>query len=56
MAPGNVADIDGDGVVGPADLAILLGLWGHIGSTAADLNGDMVVDPLDLAILLGNWG
>lgn len=49
--PGNV---DGNGMVDAADLAILLGQWGTAG--AADLNGSGVVDAADLAILLGAWG
>ena len=50
---GNPADLDGDGIVGAADLAILLGQWG--GSGAADLDGDGGVGASDLAILLGAW-
>ncbi len=46
-------DLDGDGVVGPADLAILLAAWG--GDGPADLNGDGEVGPEDLAILLAAW-
>ncbi len=52
-------DLDGDGTVGPADLAILLGSWGPCpqnGDCPADLDGDGVVDAADLAMLLGNWG
>lgn len=57
----NPADLNGDGVVGPADLGILLGAWGNPGCSgarpcAADLNSDGVVGPADLGILLGNWG
>jgi hypothetical protein len=48
-----VGDLDGDGIVGPADLAILLGAWGQSG--LGDLNGDGVVGSADLAILLGAW-
>ncbi|MBX3355004.1 MAG: hypothetical protein KF724_04825 [Phycisphaeraceae bacterium] len=49
-------DLNGDGVVNGADLAILLGLWGPAGAgTCADLNGDGIVDGADLAILLGAW-
>ena len=48
-------DLNGDGVVNGADLAILLGAWGE-GGVPADLNGDGVVNGADLAILLGNWG
>lgn len=47
------ADLDCDGIVGPADLAILLGAWG---TAKADLDGDGVAGPSDLAILLGAWG
>jgi hypothetical protein len=48
------ADLDGDGSVGPADLAILLGQWGGTGS--GDLSGNGTVGPEDLALLLGAWG
>ncbi len=48
------ADLNGDGVVDAADLAMLLGQWGESG--AADLNGDGAVDAADLAMLLGSWG
>jgi hypothetical protein len=51
---GNPADLNGDGVVNGADLAILLGQWGGPGS--ADLNGDGVVGGADLALLLAAWG
>jgi hypothetical protein len=46
-------DLDGNGSVGPADLAILLGGWGQPGPT--DLDGDGTTGPADLAILLGAW-
>jgi hypothetical protein len=48
------ADLDGDGIVSAADLAILLGAWGGSGGPA-DLDGDGDVDAGDLAILLGSW-
>ncbi len=48
------ADVDGDGVVGAGDLALLLGGWGSPG--AADLNGDGTVASGDLALMLGAWG
>lgn len=48
------ADLDGSGVVGAADLSVLLGAWGTSG--AADLNGDGVVGAADLSVLLGAWG
>ena len=50
------ADVDGNGFVGPFDLAILLGFWGPNPDHPADLDGDGVVGPADLALLLGNWG
>lgn len=49
-------DLDGDGSVGAADLAILLGSWGPCPGCPADLDGDGVVGAADLAILLGSWG
>ncbi len=49
-------DLNGDGYVGSADLALLLGSWGACGGCPADLNGDGSVGPSDLALLLGHWG
>jgi len=54
QSPVVTADLNGDGFVNGADLAILLGQWGWPGS--ADLNGDGVVGGSDLAIVLGAWG
>jgi hypothetical protein len=48
-------DLDGDGLVGAADLAIALGAWGSAGAPA-DLDLDGTVGAADLAIMLGNWG
>jgi hypothetical protein len=48
------ADLDGDGTVGSADLAILLGEWGTPGPLG-DLDGDGVVGSSDLTVLLGRW-
>jgi hypothetical protein len=45
-------DLDADGHVDAADLAILLGAWG---TPAADLSGDGTTGGPDLAILLGAW-
>lgn len=51
------ADLDGDGSVGGADLALLLGAWGPCNENCPpDLNGDKAVDAADLGILLGSWG
>jgi hypothetical protein len=47
-------DLDGDGVVGPGDLAALISGWG--GGGAGDLDGSGVVDAADLAALISAWG
>lgn len=49
-------DLDGDGTVGAADLAQLLGAWGRNPGHPADLDGNGEVGPFDLALLLGGWG
>ncbi len=51
---GNPADLNGDGTVNAADLAIMLSNWGTGG--VGDLNGDGSVEASDLAGLLGAWG
>jgi len=48
------ADLDGDGMIGSSDLALLLGSWGQSGP--ADLDGSGAVGSSDLALLLGSWG
>ena len=50
------ADFDGDGIVGPTDLALLLGSWGPCDECPVDFNDDGLVDSSDLAQLLGGWG
>ena len=53
------ADLNGDGVVDGADLAILLAAWGPCppkGSCQADFDGNGVVDGADLTTLLAAWG
>ncbi len=50
------ADFNGDGDVGPFDLAVLLGSWGPCPGCPADLDCDNDVGAADLAILLGSWG
>ena len=52
------ADLNDDGTVDGADLAILLDAWGSCGKGAcpADLNASGTVDGADLAILLDAWG
>ena len=59
--PACLADLDGDGLVGLADLATLLGAYGSaVGDpdfdSGADLNRDGVVDLSDLAEFLGTYG
>ena len=50
-------DLNSDGEVGGADIALLLGSWGAAtGSTPADFDRNGVVDAADLARLLANWG
>lgn len=45
-------DLNDDGIVGGADLGILLGAWG---GPEGDLTGDGVTDGADLGALLGAW-
>lgn len=47
-------DLNSDGVVNAADLAILLGAWGQ-SSVPEDISGDGVVNASDLAQMLGFW-
>ena len=49
-------DMDGDGEIGPFDLAVVLGNWGFNPGHQADLDHDGTVGPFDLALLLGAWG
>jgi hypothetical protein len=50
------ADLNGDGQVDGADLAIMLGAWGPCVDCNADLDLSGMVDGADLAVLLGAWG
>jgi formylglycine-generating enzyme required for sulfatase activity len=50
------ADINRDGVVGPADLSQLLGAWGSCSNCTADTNLDGAVNAADLTVVLANWG
>ncbi len=47
-------DLDGDGLVGGPDLAILLAAWGS-DDAVADIDASGVVEGPDLAILLAAW-
>jgi len=50
-----LSDLDGDGLVNGADLAMVLGGWGPCSGCAQDLNSDGIVNGSDLAALLGSW-
>ena len=54
-APEIPGDFNGDGTVGGADLAMMLGAWGST-DPEFDLTDDGLVGGADLTILLGNWG
>jgi 6-phosphogluconolactonase (cycloisomerase 2 family) len=47
-------DVDGDGVVGFADLLMVLSDWGRAGGPA-DVDGDGIVGFRDLLIVLSSW-
>ncbi|MEY4095161.1 MAG: hypothetical protein RLZZ53_2360, partial [Acidobacteriota bacterium] len=49
------ADLSGDGIVGGADLTILLSNWGATGGNTADLDSNGTVSASDLSFLLVNW-
>ncbi|MDZ4752981.1 MAG: hypothetical protein SGJ11_00610 [Phycisphaerae bacterium] len=53
------ADLDANGLVNAADLAVLLASWGATGGTggagAADFDHSGAVDAADLAVLLAAW-
>ena len=53
----DAADLNGDGVVNGADLALVLAAWGQpcLGC-AADVNQDGQVNGADLALVLAGWG
>jgi probable HAF family extracellular repeat protein len=59
LRPIGPGDLNGDGQVGPADLAQLLATWGQCPTPPepcpADLTGDGAVGPADLAQLLAHW-
>ncbi|MDA1008771.1 MAG: dockerin type I domain-containing protein [Planctomycetota bacterium] len=52
-APPCPEDLNGDGTVDGADLALMLNYWG---SAAGDVNGSGTTDGTDLGILLSGWG
>lgn len=54
LCGGPLGDINNDGTVNAADLALLLSAWGSKGG-AADLDRDGTVGASDLSLLLSNW-
>ncbi len=56
LASDCVGDVDGNGVVDAADLAVLLGAWGPNPGHPADFDGDGDINAADLAVLIGAWG
>ncbi len=48
-------DVNGDGLVGAADMALALGSWGPVHAQPTDVNRDGNVGAADIALLLGNW-
>ncbi len=50
-----IGNINGDGAVDPADLALLLGSWGP-NPGPADLNHDNAINAADLALLIAHYG
>jgi subtilisin family serine protease len=56
--PSILGDLDGNGTIDAADLAIVLGAWGSCAdceACPADLDGNCTVDASDLATLLAAW-
>jgi subtilisin family serine protease len=50
------SDVNFDGLVNAADLAVMLGNWGPTPTfVRSDLNADGEVNAQDIAILLSNW-
>lgn len=51
----DLADVDRDGRINGADIAVLLGSWGACAGCPADINGDGHVGGEDLSRMLGGW-
>lgn len=53
----DLADLNGDGMVNEADLALVLADWGEpcLGCPS-DINDDGLVNGADLALVLAAWG
>ena len=52
---GNTGDLNGDGIVNGADLALVLVGWGVCEGCSADIDGNGLVDGGDLAMVLVSW-
>jgi hypothetical protein len=52
---GHTGDLNGDGIVNGADLALVLVGWGVCESCPADIDGNGLVDGGDLAMILVSW-
>jgi len=50
------SDLNGDGVVGIADLLLVIDAWGFCESCGADINNDGSVNVNDLLTLINAWG
>jgi len=55
MLSSKIEDLNDDGKVDGADLAILLGAWGN-NNIFMDINGDGKIDGADVAQLQAAWG
>ncbi|MDA1008151.1 MAG: hypothetical protein O2800_03980 [Planctomycetota bacterium] len=53
---GCMADLNQDGAINGADLALVVGNWGGLPLNGGDANGDGIIDGSDLSSLLGAWG
>ena len=53
--PACPGDLNGDGVVGGADLGLMLAVWGTA-DPAADLSGDGLIGGADIGLLAAAWG
>lgn len=49
-------DVNGDGLVGVADLLAVIADWNCIGECEADVNDDQIVNVQDLLLVISNWG
>lgn len=55
LQQGHTGDLNGDGIVDGADLALVLVSWGVCEGCPADIDGTGLVDGGDLAMVLASW-